>query len=207
MGRPEYVTAARPVPCAGPKGNAVESNPAATLSATVDGDAGSEALLAGARKLMDADLRHARSLAEQALRLAEQNLDTRAAIEALLLVGHCAQRMADFEAALPCLRRALQCAIDIDAKARVGDALQAIGNVYDDVGDYPQALDFHLQALAIYEVDGDLAARANTLRTSTNAVIIGQARYTAGSPVSLRRMHYGPTLATLLIFRMFRGQP
>jgi diguanylate cyclase (GGDEF)-like protein len=144
----------------------VASNPIVPSNATEDAaPRDHDTLLGRARELVDSDLRTARQLAEQALGAAEETGDRVAIVDALLLAGVCAQRTADFGAALPFLRRARECALEIGSPARVADALQAIGSVHDDIGDYPQALDAHLQALAIYDQHGDVRARASTLRT------------------------------------------
>jgi diguanylate cyclase (GGDEF)-like protein len=91
-----------------------------------------------------------------------------------------AHRAGRYEDALALLRAGLATARatpGAEGDGAVARALRGLGFVYDDLGDYPTALEYHLQALALDEARGDDAARAVTLRT------IGIVYSKAGDPV------------------------
>ena len=117
------------------------SAPAARLAellALAEADAGSDARKSGEYALEAADL--------------AQALGDRPAFgRALFLAGRCADYLLDQETALSRYRDALAEYEAIGDALAQAKTLRAIGFVYDSLGDFPQAIDYELKALALDE--------------------------------------------------------
>lgn len=124
-----------------------------------------KALSARAMACRDHSPKQADDLAEQAAAHAQQCGDAETLAQMWVLRGSLAQTEARYEDALRFLTRALEVqSVRGDQPARA-DALRAIGRVYDELGDFSRALDYHFQALGIDERTGDDSSRAASLRT------------------------------------------
>jgi len=120
--------------------------------------------LALAEKTSDVDARRARDYAIEAGAIARALGDERGRGEALYWEGCALGHLLEHDRALATFNDALASAeerADGEARAKL---LRAIGSTFDELGDFPQALDHHLRALEIEDADGNLAGRAATLR-------------------------------------------
>jgi diguanylate cyclase (GGDEF)-like protein len=122
-------------------------------------------LIRRAAKANDVDARRAHDLAVEARELARAQGDERQLGEALYWEGCALVHLLEHGRALAAFQEALAIADardDRDARARL---LRSIGLTFDELGDFPGALDHHLRALEIEDDAGNTAGRAATLRT------------------------------------------
>jgi len=123
------------------------------------------ALLAESNEALAHDARDAARLAAEATALATENSDTGARARARYLEGRAAELALDETRALEAYRESLAGFQAVRDDIGRADALRGIGQVYDTLGDAPQALAHHLRALAIAEEAGDLRSQAAAMRT------------------------------------------
>lgn len=123
------------------------------------------ALIAASTQALSHDARSAARLAAEATALAVEAKDTGAHARARYLEGRAAELALDETAALEAYREALAGFHAVRDDLGRADALRGIGQVYDSLGDAPQALAHHLRALAIAEAANDARAQAAAMRT------------------------------------------
>ena len=112
---------------------------------------------------MQRDYAQALTYYEQALELANRNINTAEAISALTGAANCYYNQRDYDRALEFYTRSLEFSEKIDDQSGIATQLQNIGNVHRARGDYGSALQSYLKSLEAAAVAQTKASVATTL--------------------------------------------
>ena len=124
---------------------------------------GGNLLRVAAAFYMQKDYAQALTYYEQAVELANRNLNTAEAISALTGAANCYYNQRDYDRALEFYTRSLEVSEKIDDKSGMATQLQNIGNVHRARGDYGSALQSYLKSLEAAAVAQTKASVATTL--------------------------------------------